>query len=128
MTRQSRRVDPNGRETREVIGANRVALGTMQARNTRNREGEPMADKEGGNTGEMEVAEVERDVTMSETTAEIKMGAATSNDYSNPAQLGQVLCVDHGSAGDRSGLKGCFSTVAGAARGKRENRNQSPGL
>jgi len=35
-----------------------------------------------GHTGEMELeaAEVEKDVTMSETTAEIEMGAAASND------------------------------------------------
>jgi len=69
----------NGQETREVTGANRVALGTWQARNT---EGELMADDEEGDTGKMEMegAEVEHDVTMSETTAEIEMGAAASND------------------------------------------------
>jgi hypothetical protein len=79
MTRQSRRVQPNGRETREVTGANRVALGTRHARNT---EGEPMADKEEGETVEMEMVwpKVEKDVTMSETPAEIKMGVASSND------------------------------------------------
>ena len=33
-------------------------------------------------------------MTMSETTVEIKMGAAASNDWGNPAQLCQVLRVD----------------------------------
>jgi len=84
MGRQSRKVAPNGRETREVTGANRVALSTRQARDTRNREeeGEPTADEEQGDTREMEGAEMEREVTMSETTAEIEteMGAAASND------------------------------------------------
>ena len=63
-------MQPNGRETREVTGANRVALGTRQAENTRNGAGEPMADEEDGDNGEMtmEGAEVEKDVTMSETT------------------------------------------------------------
>jgi hypothetical protein len=63
----------------EVTRANRVVLGTRQARNT---EGEPKADKEEGETGEMEMegAEVEKALTMSETTAEIEMGAAASND------------------------------------------------
>jgi len=82
MARQSRKVQPNGHETRQVTGANTVALGTRQARDIRNGEGEgkPMADEEQGDTGEMEGAEMEQDVTMSETTAEIQMGAATSND------------------------------------------------
>jgi len=84
----------------EVTGAIRVALGIRQARNTRHREGEPMADKEEGDTGDMEMqgAEVGKDVTMRETTTEIEMEAADSNDESNLAQLRQVLCVDHGSA------------------------------
>jgi len=79
MARQRRRVQPNAREMREVTGANRVALGTRQAWNT---EWEPMANEEEGETAEMEMegVEVEKDVTISETTAEIKMGAATSND------------------------------------------------
>ena len=82
MARQSRKVQPSGRETREVTGANRVALGTRQARDITNGEGEPTADEEQGETGEMEMegTEVEKDVTMSETTAEIEMGAAASND------------------------------------------------
>jgi hypothetical protein len=82
MARQSRKVQPNGRETREVPGANRVALGTRQARDTRKNEGEgePTADEEQGDTGEMEGAEMEKAVTMSETTTEIEMGAAASND------------------------------------------------
>jgi hypothetical protein len=66
------------------MGANRVALGTRQARDTGNGDGygEPTANEEQGNTGEMDGAEMEmeKDVTMSETTAEIKMGAAASND------------------------------------------------
>jgi hypothetical protein len=66
------------------MGANRVVLGTRQARDTTNGEGEgePTADKGQGETVEMEWTEMETDVTMSETTAEIKieMGAAASND------------------------------------------------
>ena len=75
MARQSRRVQPNGRERREGKGASRAVLGTRQARNTRNGDGEPMADKQEGDTGEMKMegAEVEEDVTMSETTAEIEL-------------------------------------------------------
>jgi len=44
MVRQSRRVQPNGQEMREVMGANRVVLSTRQARNAG---GEPMGDEEG---------------------------------------------------------------------------------
>ena len=86
MARQSRRVELNGRETREVTGANRVALGTTQAGDTRNGDGEPMADDEADDTREMEMegTEVEKYVTMSKTTAQIKMGAAASNNWSNP--------------------------------------------
>jgi len=84
MARQSRKVQPNGRVTSEVTGANTVALGTRQARDTRNGEGEgePTANKEQGDTWEMEGAdmEMEKHVTMSEITAEIEMGAAASND------------------------------------------------
>jgi hypothetical protein len=56
MARQSRKVQPNRRETWEVTGANRVALSTRQARDTRNGEGEgePIANEEQGDTGEME--------------------------------------------------------------------------
>jgi len=81
MAQSSRRVQPNGQETREVVGANRVALGTRQARNRRNREGESLAENEEGDTGEMVVegAEGENDVTTRETTAEIEMGGAASN-------------------------------------------------
>jgi len=93
-------------------------------------EGEPTASEEQGDTGEMEGAEMEmeKDVTMSETTAEIEMGAATSNDWSNPTQLRQVIRVDHGSAGDGSGSEGRFGTFAGTARGEMENQNLSPGV
>lgn len=47
LARQSSQVQPTGQEMREVMGANRVALGTRQARCTRNRkgEGELTADK-----------------------------------------------------------------------------------
>jgi len=83
MARQSRKVQPNGRVTREVTGATRVALGTRHAKDPTNGEGEgePTAYEEQGDTGEMEGAEMvlENDVTMSETTAEIEMGAASSN-------------------------------------------------
>ena len=74
----------------------------------------------------MEWTEVEEDVTMSETTAEIEIGAAASNDSSNPARLRQVVRVDHGSAGDGSGSNGRLTTLAGAAGETMENRNQSP--
>jgi len=82
MARLSRNVQPSGRETREVTGANRVRLRTRQARDITHGEGEPTADEEQGETRQrdMEGTEVEKDVTMSETTAEIKMGAAASND------------------------------------------------
>jgi hypothetical protein len=62
-----------------VTGAERVAFGTRQPRNT---EGEPIANEEECETGEIEMegADVEKDVTRCETIAEIKMGAATSND------------------------------------------------
>jgi len=82
MARRSGKVQPCGRETMEVTGANRVALGTRQARDITNGEGEPTADEEQGETGEMEMegTQVEKEVTMSETTAEIEMGAAASND------------------------------------------------
>jgi hypothetical protein len=75
MARQSRKVQPSGRETREVTGANRVGLGTRQARDITNGEGEPTADEDQGKTGEMEMeeTEVEKEVTISETTAEIEM-------------------------------------------------------
>jgi hypothetical protein len=66
------------------MGATRVVLGTTQARDTRHGqgEGEPTAINEQGDTGEMEGAEMEmgKDVTMSETTAEIEMGTAASNE------------------------------------------------
>jgi len=84
MARQNRNVQPNGRETREVTGANSVALGTTKAGDTRNIQGdeEPTANEEPGNTGEKEGAEMEmqKDVTISETTAEMEMEAAASND------------------------------------------------
>jgi len=65
-----------------VTGANRVALGTRQARGIRDDEGEPMADEEADDTREKEGAKGERDVMMAETAweIEIEMGAAASND------------------------------------------------
>jgi hypothetical protein len=80
MARQSRRMQPKERETGEGTGANRTALGIMQARDIRNEAGEPMADGEADDTGEKAVAEEERDVTMTETAGETEMGAAASND------------------------------------------------
>lgn len=65
--------------------ANRVALRTWQARNTRNRQGEAMRKEELGDTGKKDGAEEYKDVTLSETTAEIEMEVTTSNEYSNPA-------------------------------------------
>jgi len=104
MVQQSRKVQQSGRQMRQVTGANRPALGTRHARSIRNGDGEPTADEEQGETREreMEGIEVEKDVTMSETTAEIEMGAAASNNWSTPALLPQVLHLDHGSAGDGS--------------------------
>jgi len=101
-----------------------------QGRNTGNGEGESMADEVEGDTVKMEMegAELEKDVTMSETTTETEMEAATSNDCSTSAHLLQVLCVDHGSAGDGRGSKGRFSTFAEDAGGNRENRSQPPGV
>ena len=65
-----------------MTGANRVALGTRQARGIRDDEGEPMADEEADDTREKEGAKGERDVMMAETAweIEIEMGAAASND------------------------------------------------
>jgi len=57
---------------------NRVALGTWQTRDRRNQEGEPIAEE--GDTGERELVEKERDVTMTETAGEPKMGATASKD------------------------------------------------
>jgi len=130
MARHSRKVQPSGQEAREVTGANRVALSTMQARDITIREGEPTADDEQGETGEMEMegTEVEKGVTMSETTAEIEMVATASHDFSNPAQLRQVLPADDGSTGDGSGSNGRLRTFAGAVGGKRKNRNRSPSI
>jgi len=72
--------------------------------------------------------EMEKDMTMSETTAEIEMGAAASNYWSKPTKLRQVIRVDHGSAEDGSGSQGRLGTFAGTALGGRENRNQSPSV
>jgi len=87
-----------------------------------------MADEEADDTREMEGAKGQGDVIMAKTAGEIKIeieiGAIASNDYSSPAQLCQVLCVDHGGAGDRSRTKRRFGNVAGATGGKRRNWNQ----
>jgi hypothetical protein len=110
---------------KEVPGANIVALTTKQARSIRDNEGEPMSDKEAGDTTETEGAKGEGDIIMAETAGEIEieMGAGASNDSSSPARLGQVKCFRHGGAGDWSGTKNRFRTVAGAAEGKRRNLN-----
>jgi len=44
------------------------------------QEGERMADDGAEGTGEQEVAEKERDESMTETAGETEMGAATSNE------------------------------------------------
>jgi len=128
--RQSRKVQPNGRETRDVTGANRGVLGSRHARDRTNGDGDgkPTADENQGNPGEMDEEELEKDVTMSLTTAEIETGAAASNNLSNLAQLRQVLCVDQDSAGDGTGSEGRLISFAGAAAGERESWNQSPGI
>jgi hypothetical protein len=83
--RQCRKTGLEGHASmREVTGANRVALGTRQARGIRDDEGEPMADEEADDTREKEGAKGEGDVIMAETAGEIEieieMGAAASND------------------------------------------------
>jgi len=125
--RQSRKTGLAGHASvRELTGANSVELGTRQVRGTRDDDGEPMADEEAHDTREKEGAKVEGDVTMAEPAGEteIEMGAATSNDWSSPAQLRQVLRVEHGGVGDGSGTKSRFGNVAGATGGKRRNWNQ----
>jgi hypothetical protein len=55
--RQSRKTGLEGHASmREVTGANRVALGTRQARGIRDDEGELMADEEADDTREKEGA------------------------------------------------------------------------
>ena len=70
-----------------MTGANRLALGTRQARGITDDKGEPMADEEADDTRETEGAKGERDEVMAETAGEIEieMGAASSNDKSSPA-------------------------------------------
>jgi hypothetical protein len=46
--------------------------------------------------------EVAIDVTLSQITTEREMGAAASNNLSNPTHKRKVLRMDHGSAGDGS--------------------------
>jgi hypothetical protein len=62
---------------------------------------------------------------MTETAAETEIGAATSKDYSNLAQLRQVLRVDISSAGDRGGTKGGHCVLARATKRKKRIRNQA---
>ena len=111
---------------RRVTGANSAALGARQKRGIRDNKQEPMADEMADVTTEKKVAQGERYLLMAETTweIEIQMGAAASNDYHSPAQLRQVLCLDHGNTGDGSGTKSRFENVAGATGGKRQNWNQ----
>ena len=71
---------PKQRETGGGTGAKSTALGVRQARDIRNEAGERMADKEADDTGEKAMAEEDRDVTMTETAGETKMGAAASNE------------------------------------------------
>ena len=80
---QSRKTGlPGQASMREVTGANRVALGTRQARGIRDNEGERMADEEADDTMEQEGAKGKGDVIIAETTGEIeiKLAAATWND------------------------------------------------
>jgi len=72
---------------RGVTGANRVAMGTRQARGISDDEGEPMADKEADETRGKEGVKGRRDVMMAETAGEIEigMGDAASNDQGSPA-------------------------------------------
>jgi len=71
---------------------------------------------------------MEKDVTMSETTAEIEIGAAASKNSSKPAKLRQAVRIDHGRAVEGCGCAGRFTTFAVATGGGRENRNQPPGV
>jgi hypothetical protein len=82
MARHSTKVQLNVRAMRVVTGANRLALCTRQARDRRNRVGElePSADEGEVDTREIQGLDMEREVTMSETNAEIEMGATASND------------------------------------------------
>jgi len=89
MARQSRRLQPNGQET-TVNRPNIAAHGYRKARDIGDKVGEAMADKGEDDTGEMEVAENDRDVPMTETAGETETGAAASNDLRNSAQLNQV--------------------------------------
>jgi hypothetical protein len=61
-------------------GANSEVLGITQRGEISNTDMKPMGNEAHGETGEMVVADVMTKVTMNETTAEIKMGASSSND------------------------------------------------
>jgi len=87
-----------------------------------------MASKQGNNLREMEMMEEEREMTMAETAGETEIVATTSNALSIPAQLHQDFCMDHGSAGDRSGTECKCGNLPEAGSGKRRNCNQPFGI
>jgi len=99
-TRQGRRQRPERPETGRATGANRVGVSAWKTRDTRNQEGQPMAEEE--YTGQRDVAQEERDVTRTETAGNTELGAAASNDSSDSAQLCNITPVDHYGAGDGS--------------------------
>ena len=80
MEQQCKRRSPNGREMSGITGTNRVAHGTRQERDIRDKEPKPMAYEAVDNTREMQGAEELRDVTMTETAGETTIGTAASND------------------------------------------------
>jgi len=113
MAQQGRRPQPEGPETGRVTGVNRVVRGSRQMTEIRYQEVELMMKEE--DTREREVSEEARDVTLPKTAGETKMAAAASNHWSNPAQLRQVLGVDHGCARDGSGTDSRYGNFAEAA-------------
>jgi hypothetical protein len=58
MSRESSNLQPNRKETRQVLWAIRVALTARQDRNSRNGEVERMANEEERDIGELDAAEV----------------------------------------------------------------------
>jgi hypothetical protein len=80
--------------------------------------------KENDGAREREVEEEERDVTMTRTAVETKMGAARCNNSSIPVQQRQVLHVDHGSTGHWSWTESSCRDFVRAAGSERSSWNQ----
>jgi len=77
----SRQLWRNGPEKWRVPWANSTAHGTRQARDVREEVGERMANKEGDDTGEKEMVQEDRAMTMTVIAGEPEMGATTFNDW-----------------------------------------------